>query len=188
MERKKIENFKQYVQNQKILKENVEIEVDWWEQCQIEVMQELERICSGVLSMDVISEYIKNKFLILGRPYSERSDNLIIMHIKDLIFQYHGDSLCNGISAINDNEEIHSKGIVIEQLAKEIFDKLADKELEIDTIKTKLSDEEPMEPIIVSAEVDYPNENCEDLPIEYESRKVKGFADYLTLKEKINSK
>ena len=65
---------------------------------------------------------------------------------------------------------------------------MADKELEIDTIKTKLSDEKPMEPIIVSAEVDYPNENCEDLPIEYESRKVKGFADYLTLKEKINSK
>lgn len=195
MESKKIGTFKQFLHQQRVKKINeakVNIECDWWDACIVEVMQELETECLGILDGDAIIKYCKNKWTILGRPLPqpEYDDNILTQHIKDLIFQFHGDSFYTDWKCDVgwDNQQIHSKGLVIEELAAVILDKVREKtnpEGEPDTGKTTgtLLDREkttlvPMTPV---PSYDSEDEYCEDLPYEYESHKVKPvkkFNDY----------
>lgn len=195
MESKKIGTFKQFLHQQRVKKINeakVNIECDWWDACIVEVMQELETECLGILDCDAIIKYCKNKWTILGRPLPqpEYDDNILTQHIKDLIFQFHGDSFYTDWKCDVgwDNQQIHSKGLVIEELAAVILDKVREKtnpEGEPDTGKTTgtLLDREkttlvPMTPV---PSYDSEDEYCEDLPYEYESHKVKPvkkFNDY----------
>lgn len=181
---KRIGTFKEFLHSQK-LNENVNIEVDWWDECIVEVLQDLEEECQGFLTMDSLQRYITTKFSILGRKWDEYIDNIYIMHIKDLIFQHHGDSFC--LTGESGNAELHSKGVVIEELAAVIYDKFVQKAepQASSTPTTKLVDREkttmvPMKPVPVVNDVDYPGEYCEDLPWEYdcENKKVKKFADF----------
>ena len=193
MNSKRVGTFKQFLNEQRVKKineANVNIECDWWDQAIIEVMQELETECQGFLVWETIIKYCKQKWAILGRslPLPEYDDNLLTQHIKDLIFQFHGNSFYTDWKCDYgwDNQQVHSKGLVIEELAATILEKVREKtrlQGEPDTGETtgKLSDREkatlvPMKP---APTYDCEDEYCEDLP--YESHKVKpvkGFKEY----------
>ena len=194
MESKKIRNFKQFLhqQRQKRINEaKVNIECEWWDACIVEVMQEIEDECQGFMVWETIINYCKSKWSILGKelPIPVSEDNLLLQHIKDLIFQFHGKSFYTDWKCDMgwDNAQVHSKGLVIEELAAVILAKVREKtkpEGEPDTGETTgtLSDREeikmvPMKPAPVYDDCE--DEYCEDLP--YESHKVKpvkGFSDY----------
>lgn len=195
MESKRIGTFKQFLKQQRrkqINESKVSIECDWWDQAIIEVMQKLQDECLGILDWDTIIKFCKDKWAILGRPLPqpEYDDNILTQHIKDLIFQLHGDSFYTDWKCDVgwDNQQVHSKGLVIEELAAVILDKVREKtkpEGEPDTGDTTgtLLDREkttlvPMTPV---PSYDCEDEYCEDLPYEYESHKVKpvkGFEAY----------
>ena len=187
---KRIGTFKQFLKEQSVKKINearVSLEIDWWDSCIVEVMQIMKDECAGTLDYETLVNYVKGKFQIMGRPDPGYNEGFLLQHIKDLIFQLHGDSfVCDGMCNWGDTSEIQAKGLVVSELAKVILDKV------LETIKTT-DDPIPGETRVslvdkVPAE-EFPGENVEDLPIEYESHKVspvKGFRDYAKmLKESV---
>lgn len=189
---KRIGTFKEFLKEQrqkKINEANVNIECDWWDECIVEVMQELETECDGILDWDKIISFCKQKWAILGRtlPQPEYDDHILTQHIKDLIFQFHGNSFYTDFKCDYgwDNQQVHSKGLVIEELAAVILDKVREKtrpQSEPDTRDTTgtLSDREeiimvPMKPAPVYD--DYEDGYYDDLPFEGK-RPVKNFREY----------
>lgn len=196
---KRIGTFKEFLKEQKkkvINESKISIEVDWWDECIVQVMQDLEDECGECYTTDDLYGYVQKRFTILGRKWDEFADDILIFHIKDLIYQHHGDSFVQGIETPSD-AELHTKAVVIEELANVIWIKVMEKTNKgNDTIEapiTKLVDKEqtkliPMKPISVNPDEDYPDENCEDLPWEYCSeRKVKGYKGYTEMLEEAKS-
>ena len=148
--------------------------------------------CQGFLVWETIIKYCKDKWAILGRslPIPDYEDNLLTQHIKDLIFQLHGNSFYTDWKCDYgwDNSQVHSKGLVIEELAAVILEKVKEKtkpqgEPETGDPTGTLSDREKvtMVPMKPAQSDEYEDEYCEDLPYEYESHKVrpvKGFKEY----------
>ncbi len=196
MESKRIGTFKEFLKKQrqkKINESQVSIEVDWWDECIVEVMQEIEKECQGFTVWGTIINYCKQKWAILGRqlPQPEYDDTLLTQHIKDLIFQYHGDSFYTDWKCDLgwDNQQVHSKGLVIEELAAVILEKVREKAQPVGdpgsgNITGSLSDEEEITlvPMKQAPADEFPGEYVEDLPYAYESHHVspvKGFEDYI---------
>lgn len=189
---KRIGTFKEFLKEQrqkKINEANVNIECDWWDECIVEVMQELETECDGILDWDKIISFCKQKWAILGRtlPQPEYDDHILTQHIKDLIFQFHGNSFYTDFKCDYgwDNQQVHSKGLVIEELAAVILDKVREKtrpqgDPETGNPTGTLSDREeiimvPMKPAITIPD---DGEDCyDDLPFE-RKRPVKNFKEY----------
>ena len=114
MKNRQIGTFKEYLKEQKQQKlneSNVKIECDFWDACVAEVLKDLEDESCGFIDWNVLGDYIKTKFAILGRTWDEYIDNLYVLEIKDLIWAHHGKSFCN---CTNNNAELHSKGVVVE--------------------------------------------------------------------------
>lgn len=192
MASKRIGTFKEFLKQQqqkKINEAKVEIQCDFWDSAQVEVMQDLTDECNGFLDYNTLVRYVKNKFQILGREEPGYEEALLLAHIKDLIFFHHGNSLytTGGCSYGEDNAEVQAKGLVVGELAKAILDKVLETIQTSDdpipgTTSVSLTDKEPrtlipMTP--VSTCDDNEDEYYEDLP--YESHKVKpvkGFNDY----------
>ena len=180
---KRIGTFKQFLNEQRLKKINearVSLEIEWWDECIVEVMQDLADECNGFLDYETLVKFVKNKFSVLGRTDPGYTEAMLQQHIKDLIYSHHWssnvfDGMC---SWEEDQSQVQALGLVIGELAKVILDKV------LDTIKTS-DDPIPGETRVslvdkVPAE-EFPGENVEDLPIEYESHKVspvKGFNDY----------
>ena len=73
MESEKIGTFKQFLQEQSVKKINearVSLEVDWWDEGIVEVMQIMKDECAGSLDYETLVNYVKGKFQILGRQGS----------------------------------------------------------------------------------------------------------------------
>jgi len=199
---KRIGTFKQFLNEQRIQKlkeERVSLEVTWWDQCIIEVLDKCKEACSGTLDYQCLVDYVKGKFQIMGRPDPGYDEGFLLQHIKDLIFQLHGDSfVCDGMCNWGDTSEIQAKGLVVSELAKVILDKL------MNTIKTpddpipgetrvSLVDKQPRTLVPMTEPGTTIDDNGtveyeEDLPYEYESHKVrpvKGFNEYTKLNETV---
>lgn len=187
---KRIESFKKYLSQQRMKRLNearVSLEVEWWDSCIVEVNQILSDECGGILDYESLVNYVKGKFQILGRPDPGYDEGFLLQHIKDLIFQLHGDSfVCDGMCSWGDTSEIQAKGLVVSELAKVILDKV------LETIKTSddpIPGETRVSLVDKAPAEEFPGENVEDLPFEYESHKVspvKGFKDYAKmLKESV---
>ena len=187
MESKKIGTFKEFLKEQSVKKINearVSLEVDWWDEGIVEVMQILNDECNGILDYETLVNYVKGKFQILGRPEPGYDEGFLLQHIKDLIFQLHGDSfVCDGMCNWGDTSEIQAKGLVVSELAKVILDKV------METIKTSddpnpgetrvsLTDKQPRTLVPMTEPVsDEEEDYMDDLPFE-SKRPVKGFNDY----------
>ena len=187
---KRIGTFKQFLREQKIQRLNearVSLEVEWWDQCILEVLDKCKEECCGMLDYQTLVDYIKGKFQILGRPDPGYDEGFLLQHIKDLIFQLHGDSfVCDGMCNWGDTSEIQAKGLVVSELAKVIMDKI------METIKTpddpipgvtsvtmvdkKEQEDEPYSCIDDNGTVEY---EYDDLPFEGKRvRPVKKFREY----------
>ena len=187
MESKKIGTFKEFLKEQSVKKINearVSLEVDWWDSCIVEVMQLMKDECAGTLDYETLVNYVKGKFQILGRPDPGYDEGFLLQHIKDLIFQLHGDSfVCDGMCNWGDTSETQAKGLVVSELAKVILDKV------METIKTSddpnpgetrvsLTDKQPRTLVPMTEPVsDEEEDYMDDLPFE-SKRPVKGFNDY----------
>ena len=189
MESKKIGTFKEFLKEQSIKKINearVSLEVDWWDSCIVEVMQLMKDECAGTLDYETLVNYVKGKFSILGRPDPGYDEGFLLQHIKDLIFQLHGDSfVCDGMCNWGDTSETQAKGLVVSELAKVILDKV------METIKTSddpnpgetrvsLTDKQPRTLVPMTEPVsDEEEDYMDDLPFEsHKVSPVKGFNDY----------
>ena len=187
---KQIGNFKQFLKAQKQKKINearLSLEIEWWDACIVEVMQDLKDECNGFLDYDTLVRFVKNKERILGEPDCGSPEGMLERHIKSLIFQHHGDSnVFDGMCSWGeDQSQVQALGLAIGELAKVILDKV------LETIKTpddptpgvtqiSLTDKEPrtlvpMTPVVPDGEEDY----MDDLPFEQKKVKpVKTFSDY----------
>ena len=189
MESKKIGTFKEFLKEQSVKKINearVSLEVDWWDEGIVEVMQIMKDECAGSLDYETLVNYVKGKFQILGRPEPGYDEGFLLQHIKDLIFQLHGDSfVCDGMCNWGDTSEIQAKGLVVSELAKVILDKV------LETIKTSddpipgetrvsLTDKQPRTLVPMTEPVsDEEEDYMDDLPFEsHKVRPVKGFNEY----------
>lgn len=188
MESKKIGTFKQFLKEQRVKKINearVSLEVDWWDSCLVEVNQILSDECGGILDYESLVNYVKGKFQILGRPDPGYDEGFLLQHIRDLIFQLHGDSfVCDGMCSWGDTSEIQAKGLVVSELAKVILDKV------METIKTpddpipgetrvSIVDKQPRTLVPMTEPDPDEDEYCEDLPYEsHRVKPVKGFHEY----------
>lgn len=189
MESKKIGTFKQFLNEQSVKKINearVSLEVDWWDEGIVEVMQILNDECNGILDYETLVNYVKGKFQILGRPDPGYDEGFLLQHIKDLIFQLHGDSfVSDGMCNWGDTSEIQAKGLVVSELAKVILDKV------METIKSpddptpgetrvSLVDKQPRTLVPMTEPVsDEEEDYMDDLPFEsHKVKPVKGFNDY----------
>ena len=187
MESKKIGTFKQFLNEQSVKKINearVSLEIEWWDECIVEVMQIMKDECAGTLDYETLVSYVKGKFQILGRPDPGYDEGFLLQHIKALIFQLHGDSFfCDGMCSWGDTSEIQAKGLVVSELAKVILDKV------LETIKTSddpipgetrvsLTDKQPRTLVQMTEPVSDEEENdMDDLPFE-SKRPVKKFNEY----------
>ena len=189
MESKKIGTFKEFLKEQSIKKINearVSLEVDWWDSCIVEVMQIMKDECAGSLDYETLVNYVKGKFQILGRPDPGYDEGFLLQHIKDLIFQLHGDSfVCDGMCSWGDTSEIQAKGLVVSELAKVILDKVMETikspddptpgETRVSLVDKQTRTLVPMTEPVSDEEEDY----MDDLPFEsHKVRPVKGFNDY----------
>lgn len=189
MESKKIGTFKEFLKEQSVKKINearVSLEIEWWDECIVEVMQILNDECNGILDYETLVKYVKGKFQILGRPDPGYDEGFLLQHIKDLIFQLHGDSfVCDGMCNWGDTSEIQAKGLVVSELAKVILDKV------METIKSpddptpgetrvSLVDKQPRTLVPMTEPVsDEEEDYMDDLPFEsHKVSPVKGFNDY----------
>ena len=180
MNSKRLGTFREFLKQQRIkqLKEQkVTLEIEWWDDCILEVKKDLEDECNGFLDYDNLLSFVKNKYKILGREEPGYEEELLLQHIKDLIFQHHWDSLVfDGKCSYGDNSaEIQALGLAVSQLAKEILDKV------LDTIKT--SDDPVPGTTSIGVVDNNPVEDCgdeyfEDLPIGYENKVVMGMGKY----------
>lgn len=174
--------FREFLKQQRIkqLKEQkLTLEIEWWDDCIREIEDDLKKECNSFLDYDNLLIFVKKKYKILGREEPGYEEELLLQHIKDLIFQHHWDSLVfDGKCSYGDNSaEIQALGLAISQLAKEILDKV------LDTIKTS---DDPVPGTTSIGVVDKSVDDCgdeyyEDLPIEYENRVVMGLEKYTKL-------
>ena len=189
MEGKKIGTFKEFLKEQSVKKINearVSLEIEWWDECIVEVMQDLADECNGFLDYETLVNYIKGKFQILGRPDPGYDEGFLLQHIKDLIFQLHGDSfVCDGMCSWGDTSEIQAKGLVVSELAKVILDKVLETKKTSDDpnpgeTRVSLTDKQPRTLVPMTEPVsDEEEDYMDDLPFEsHKVSPVKGFNDY----------
>ena len=187
---KRIGTFKQFLNEQSVKKINearVSLEIEWWDECIVEVMQIMKDECNGFLDYETLVNYVKGKFQILGRPDPGYDEGFLLQHIKDLIFQLHGDSfVCDGMCSWGDTSEIQAKGLVVSELAKVILDKVLETKKTSDDpnpgeTRVSLTDKQPRTLVPMTEPVSDEEENdMDDLPFEsHKVRPVKGFNDYL---------
>ena len=187
MESKKIGTFKEFLKEQSVKKINearVSLEIEWWDECIVEVMQDLADECNGFLDYETLVQYVKGKFQILGRPDPGHDEGFLLQHIKDLIFQLHGDSfVCDGMCSWGDTSEIQAKGLVVSELAKVILDKVLETKKTSDDLnpgetRVSLTDKQPRTLVPMTEPVsDEEEDYMDDLPFE-SKRPVKKFNEY----------
>lgn len=187
MESKKIGTFKEFLKEQSVKKINearVSLEIEWWDECIVEVMQDLADECNGFLDYETLVQYVKGKFQILGRPDPGHDEGFLLQHIKDLIFQLHGDSfVCDGMCSWGDTSEIQAKGLVVSELAKVILDKVLETKKTSDDpnpgeTRVSLTDKQPRTLVPMTEPVsDEEEDYMDDLPFE-SKRPVKKFNEY----------
>lgn len=172
----RIGTFKEFLNEQKNtqLKEgSVTLNCEFWDEAIEEVMQDLQDEVYALYSWNDLYKYVKARDSILGRETSIFPEKAILSHIKELIFQHHGNSYFkdNREWIDWDNTTIHSKAVVIEELARTILNKV--KEL---THKTP----DPQDCTATLVDRKSEDDSGDELPFEGH-RRIKRYGDYSKL-------
>ena len=190
MNSKRVGTFKQFLKQQnkrQVNEARVSLEIEWWDECIVEVMQDLADECNGFLDYETLVKFVKNKFSVLGRPDPGYPEVMLQQHIKDLIYSHHWssnvfDGMC---SWEEDQSQVQALGLAIGELAKVILDKVLETIKTSDdpipgVTKTNLTDKEPRTLVPMTEPVSDEEENdMDDLPFEsHKVRPVKGFNEY----------
>ena len=184
--KKQIDTFTDYCKTKKqTIKESnqhLSIDVPFWNEAIESVLDSLRINAGDPIDWRTLLDYIKVKYLVIDREVLGADDDLVIAHIRDLLFQKFGDTFLNGdFGCITyDNAEMGAKALVISQLASEILRRVrveagleSPTEAEVDT-----------KPIAtVTLDTGFGDEDF----LQYEQRRVAGFNDFTNrLKEHVD--
>ena len=123
---KQISTFDEFCKSKrnKTIKENNElsIEVPFWDQAIETLLGHIHSIAGQPIEWNRLIDYIKRKFIIIGRDLIESEDQLVLAHIADILFQNYGYSWLEGdVSYSYTTAELGSKALVLSTLADEIL-------------------------------------------------------------------
>ena len=177
----RIGTFDQFCEEKKskqLLREQNEIAIDvpFYQDAIESVLEDLHQIAGNPIDWNALIEFIKVKFIIVDRETPITSEDLVLAHVRDLLFQRYGDTILGGdcVFQTGDTAEIGAKTLVISQLASDILHKVrveADLELEPEP------EQEPKPLSKVSLDYDC----CYDDNCYYGERRVATYSDYANL-------
>ena len=126
---KKIEPFAEFCKAQKKINENnvpnIKVEVGWWDDAISLVMADLRGVAGNPIVWPRLVDYCRTKFMALSRDIPVLMENMVLAHIRDLIFQYYGSTFFCGEDLSGDSFETAALGtklLVISRLGNEILD------------------------------------------------------------------
>lgn len=123
---KQIGTFAEFckTKQKKSIKENseVSIEVPFWDSAIQLLLDRIHGIAGEPISWEKLVNYVKNKFIIIGRDLIDDEDKLVLEYISDALFQEYGESWLDGDVLYNySTAELGSKALVLSTLAEEIL-------------------------------------------------------------------
>lgn len=75
---------------------NIKVEVDWWDDALTFIMDEIHRVAGTPVIWKDLVNFCRSKFLVLGRELPMFDDEVVLGHLRDLIFEHYGDSIFSG--------------------------------------------------------------------------------------------
>ena len=123
---KQIGTFAEFCKSKqkKSIKENseVSIEVPFWDAAIQLLLDKTHGIAGKPISWEKLVNYVKNKFIIIGRDLIDDEDKLVLAYISDELFQEYGESWLDGDVLYNySTAELGGKALVLSTLAEEIL-------------------------------------------------------------------
>lgn len=123
---KQIGTFAEFckTKQKKSIKENseVSIEVPFWDAAIQLLLDKTHGIAGEPISWEKLVNYVKNKFIIIGRDLIDDEDKLVLAYISDALFQEYGESWLDGDVLYNySTAELGGKALVLSTLAEEIL-------------------------------------------------------------------
>lgn len=180
---KKIDTFDVWCQSKKKINEkaptNIKVEVEWWDNAINLVFNELHTIAGDPIDWNLLVDYCRAKFMALSRELPLLVENMVLAHIRDLIFQFFGSTLFCGEDLSGDaykTAALGAKLLVISRLGDEILGRV---KIEAGlTEKPEKAEDSPNTVASVSLEDD---SFCdEDIPFENKVYGCKKFNKLLT--------
>ena len=108
-----------------LVKENNEIAIDvpFYNDAIDSILGDIHYIAGDPIDWNTLIDYIKVKYLIIDREVPGSGEDLIIAHVRDLLFQRYGDTILGGDCGCltGDTAAIGAKTLVISQLASDIL-------------------------------------------------------------------
>ena len=164
------------------IKENNEVAIDvpFYQEAIDSIVDELQVIAGNPIDWQLLIDYIKKKFLVIDRDVQGVDDNLVIAHVRDLLFQRYGNTFLGGDAGCltGSTAEMGAKALVMSQLASEILH-----QVRVNAGLNPPLEPEPDPKPLSTVSLDT-GDYYDDLP--FEMRHVAGFQDFTeVLKESI---
>lgn len=127
---KRIGTFAEYCKerDKQLLKESNEVAIDvpFYNSAIESILGELQYIAGDPIDWRTLVDYIKVKNQIIDREVLGADEDLVIAHLRDLLFQRYGDTFLGGDAGCltGDSAAIGAKTLVISQLASDILHKI----------------------------------------------------------------
>lgn len=178
---KRIGTFEQFCKTQKkkqLLKEQNEIAIDvpFYQDAIDAVIEDLHFIAGDPIDWNRLIAYIKVKNLIIDRETLVTDEDIIVGHVRDLLFQRYGDTILGGdcVSLTGNTAAIGAKTLVISQLASDILHKVR-VEAGLELEPEPEPDPKPLSKVTLDYEY-----ACDD-DCYYGERRVAGFGNFSNL-------
>ena len=176
---KRLDTFREFCQGKQKTNEetNIQVEIDWWDDAISIVMNQLRETAGNPIDWAVLLEYCRAKWMVLGREIPIIVEELILEHIRELVFQNYGESLLHGedLSTYSSqkNVSLGTKILVVAQLSDTILRQV---KVEAGIISDSKSEESPR--TVASVSLDSGNYEGDEVPFEKRKPIVIGFDDY----------
>lgn len=114
--------------DKKLLQESNEVAIDvpFYNEAIESILGELRFTAGNPIDWRTLVDYIKIKYQIIDREILGADDNLVIAHVRDLLFARYGDTILGGSEGCitYSTAEAGAKALVIAQLASDILHKV----------------------------------------------------------------